>query len=268
MARNGSDHRPLLMKNLNVNLRKLTKWSREVISDINEAVNNWEVKLQYFDDSDIEDNTKKSREEINRAHAEYIRWLSIQDSLLKQKSRIKWFEDGGKNSRYFHCTLREKKRKQQLNRIKNHKEKWIMGDKKISKAAVKHFNAQFNLPPPHLNPSILEYIPKCITDQDNEFLCRMPYDEEIKNVVLTLSADSTAGPDGYNGAFLHNCWDIIRKEDNWTLKGHLAGLVNTTRKSYNTQVPINRIRALQVGYQLSGRCWYAPFPPELLLGSV
>ncbi|XP_070027770.1 uncharacterized protein [Nicotiana sylvestris] len=206
MARTGSGHRPLLMKNLNVNLncikyfrflncwlklpgfydvvkerwnlevsdnpvwilqsklkalsRKLTKWSREDIGDINEAVNNWKAKLQYLEDRDIEDNTEESREEINRAHAEYIRWLSIQDSLLKQKCRIKWFEDGDKNSMYFHCTLREKRQKQ----------------------------------------------------QDNEFLCRMPDDEEIKNAVLTLSANSTTGPDGYNGAFFHNCWDIIRKE--------------------------------------------------------
>jgi len=34
------------------------------------------------------------------------------------------------------------------------------------------------------------------------------------------------------------------------------------------QVPIDRSRALQVGYQLSGRYWYALFAPELLVWSV
>ncbi|XP_075088349.1 uncharacterized protein LOC142170355 [Nicotiana tabacum] len=231
MARIGSDHRPLFIKNLYANhnyikyfrflnywlnltgfydvvkeswnsevsgnsmwilqsklkalSRKLTQWSKEDIGDINEAVNNWEVKLQYLEDKDIENNIEESREEMNRAHVEYIRWLNVQDSLLKQNSRIKWFEDGDKNTRR---------------------------DEKNSNAAIKHFNAQFNLPTPHLNPSILEYIPKYIMEQDNLILCRILDDEEIKNAVLTLSVDSTAGPDGYNGVFFHNCWDIIRKD--------------------------------------------------------
>lgn len=67
----------ILQSKLKALSRKLTKWSREDICDINEAVNNWEAKLQYLENRDIEDNTEESREEINRAHAEYIRWLKI-----------------------------------------------------------------------------------------------------------------------------------------------------------------------------------------------
>nr|XP_009770889.1 PREDICTED: uncharacterized protein LOC104221517 [Nicotiana sylvestris] len=40
----------------------------------------------------------------------------------------------------------------------------------------------------------------------------MPDEAKIKNAVLSLSAASTAGPDGYNGAFFHNCWDTIKED--------------------------------------------------------
>nr|XP_016458753.1 PREDICTED: uncharacterized protein LOC107782383 [Nicotiana tabacum] len=195
----------ILQSKLKALSKRLSQWSRKDIVDINEVVINWDEKLQYLEDKDIEDNTEQSREKVNKAHDKYIRCLSIQDSLLKQKYRIKWFEDGNSNTRYFHCILREKIRKQQVNRIKNHKGKWIMGDEKISKAAVMHFNSQFNLPTPNLNPTILECIPNCITKEDNLCLSKILDEAEIKNVVLSLSASSTAGPDGYNGAFLHNC---------------------------------------------------------------
>lgn len=74
-----------------------------------EVVINWEDNLQYLEEIDIETNSEQSREDVNRAHAEYTRWMSLQESLLKQKTQIKWFEDGDCNTKYFHCILREKK---------------------------------------------------------------------------------------------------------------------------------------------------------------
>lgn len=37
-----------------------------------------------------------------------------------------------------------------------------------------------------------------------------PMEDEIKNVVFSMSVDSSAGPDGFNGKFFHTCWDIIK----------------------------------------------------------
>ncbi|XP_070014522.1 uncharacterized protein [Nicotiana sylvestris] len=151
LARTGSDHRPLLMKNLSsthqhisyfrflnwwVNIegfydivkeswstevtgnpmwilqsklktlsKRLSQWSRKEIGDINDAVINWEDKLQELVDVDIEENSKKSREEVNRAHAQYIKWLNLQESMIKQKAQIKWFKEGDKNTNYFHSIL-------------------------------------------------------------------------------------------------------------------------------------------------------------------
>lgn len=45
----------------------------------------------------------------------------------------------------------KKKRRQQINRIKNSKGKWIWRDEKIAKKAVRHFQTIFNLIPPMIN---------------------------------------------------------------------------------------------------------------------
>ncbi|XP_070004433.1 uncharacterized protein [Nicotiana sylvestris] len=118
LARTCSDHRPLLMKNLSATHQHISyfrflncwvniegffdivreSWSSKVlyvdsskkeIVDINDLVTNWEDRLQELDNIDIEDNSEKSREDVNMAHAQYIRWLNLQESLLKQNSQIK-----------------------------------------------------------------------------------------------------------------------------------------------------------------------------------
>lgn len=129
----------------------------------------------------------------------------MQNSLTKQAANVKWFEEGDCNTNYFHSMLREKRRKLQLNTIKNHNGNWIHGEDKIVKASVKYFNSLFNLPPTTLDTNILDCITKNITDEYNDILSAISTEDEIRNVVFNLSATSTSGPDGYNGTFFHCC---------------------------------------------------------------
>nr|XP_016467319.1 PREDICTED: uncharacterized protein LOC107789954 [Nicotiana tabacum] len=109
LARTGFDHRPLLMK-------RLSQWSREEIGDINDLIIKWAKKVQIFKDMDVATIFDNNMEESNKAHAEYIKWLSMQESFLKQKTQTRWFYEGDSNTR-------KRRRKQQLNMIKNHRGK-------------------------------------------------------------------------------------------------------------------------------------------------
>lgn len=63
----------------------------------------------------------------------------------------------------------------------------------------------FNLEQPVLDDSLLDCVPTLISEGDNEMLHNLPTEEEIKNVVFSMSVDSSAGPDGYNSKFYQNC---------------------------------------------------------------
>ncbi|XP_070004648.1 uncharacterized protein [Nicotiana sylvestris] len=149
--------------------------------------------------------------------------MALQESMLKQKSQIKWFEEGDKHTKYFHSILREKRRRQQVNRIKNSRGKWIKGDDKIANRAVRHFQNFFNLTPPTINNSILNCIPFCILGDDNSMLSMVPGEVEIKEAVFSLSPHSTAGPDGFNGTFFQSCWNIIERDVTALVKEFFKG---------------------------------------------
>lgn len=62
------------------------------------------------------------------------------------------------------------------------------------------------------NPVLFNYIPKIITDVDNERLNANPTMNELKGVVLSMDAKSAPGPDGIYGKFYHVCWNIIKND--------------------------------------------------------
>ncbi|XP_019244344.1 PREDICTED: uncharacterized protein LOC109224213 [Nicotiana attenuata] len=89
----------ILQSKLNNLSNMLSKWSRQEIGDINDQESRWEDKIQLLENIDIDINSEDSRADVNKAHAEYIKWLSMQESLLKQKTQTKWFQDGDSNTR-------------------------------------------------------------------------------------------------------------------------------------------------------------------------
>ncbi|XP_019435941.1 PREDICTED: uncharacterized protein LOC109342405 [Lupinus angustifolius] len=60
-----------------------------------------------------------------------------------------------------------------------------------------------------INALIQSVIPKLVSDVNNLFLTKLPSSEEIKQAVISMSGDSSPGPDGFEGCFYQQCWDIV-----------------------------------------------------------
>lgn len=100
----------------------------------------------------------------------------------------------------------------QLHKIKNHRGNWIQGGEKISRTAIRHFKKLFNLEPITINSSVLQCIPRCISNEENFLLTIIPEEEEIKEAIFSMNPSSSTGPDGYDGTFYQRCWDIIKED--------------------------------------------------------
>lgn len=136
----------------------------------------------------------------------------MQEYILKQKSIIKWAEEGDSNSKYFHSVIKEKRRRAHIYRIKDNQGIWIEGNEAIAKAAIDHFSNIFAHKHSDNNLSILGCIDLIVTEKDNHFLNQIPDEEELKNTVFSIDPNSSAGPDGFNGHFYQASWDIIKRE--------------------------------------------------------
>ncbi|OIT33861.1 hypothetical protein A4A49_52065 [Nicotiana attenuata] len=212
--RNHVNGNPLwrLQQKLKMLSRRLTQWSKEDIGNVFDQVHYWENKMKDLEQSDLKNNNDITRTELNKGQAEYIRWMGMQDDILKQKARVNWFEEGDANTKYFHSTIRDRRRRLQIQKIKDHRGHWIEGDSNIGKTVVLHFQQFFNINHHFNDQNIINGIPQCVIGDDNEILTATPDTEEIRDDVFNMSSTSATGPEGYSGKFFQTCWDIIKED--------------------------------------------------------
>ncbi|XP_055814172.1 uncharacterized protein LOC129883562 [Solanum dulcamara] len=190
----------------------LSRSSRMQFGDIYAKAKEYEAKVRQAEEDLILLNSEECRANLHAINAEYIRYLKLEDSILKQKTQLQWFKEGDKNSKYFHAIIRGRRRKLFIHRIQNDEGNWLQGDDDIARAACDHFQNIFTGEDTHIQEDALQCIPKLITDDQNRDLQALPTLEELRTVVFSMNPNSAAGPDGMNGKFFQECWEIIKED--------------------------------------------------------
>ncbi|KAG5599355.1 hypothetical protein H5410_030725 [Solanum commersonii] len=145
--------------------------------------------------------SSKNRGIMQRAKAEYARYLHLEEKICIQKAGYNWFEIGDKNTIFFHSLAKEKRQKIKVTKIQNALGQWLEDDIAISQEAIAHFQNQFKQDRYQTNVTLLEHIPELISEDDNTELGNVPDEEEVKNVVFKLNGDSSSSPDGLTCRF-------------------------------------------------------------------
>jgi len=91
----------------------------------------------------IVNNSVENRANLHMINARYIKYLKLEDSILKQKTQLQWFKDGDTNSKYFHAIMRGRRRKLFIHKVCIGNEEWVEGDENIANAACDHFKNIF-----------------------------------------------------------------------------------------------------------------------------
>ncbi|XP_060201987.1 uncharacterized protein LOC132630433 [Lycium barbarum] len=127
----GSDHSPLLVEckqelvkdnwqtdvvvnsfmTFNVKLKKLKKvlsrWSKITYGDFFQNITNLEEVIKAHEALFEADPSNANREKLQKVQAEMTRAFHIEEEYWKQKSGMTWFQEGDKNSIFFHAHLKE-----------------------------------------------------------------------------------------------------------------------------------------------------------------
>ncbi|XP_060211853.1 uncharacterized protein LOC132639425 [Lycium barbarum] len=214
LIKNGSDHSPLLIElelqanwcieveansfyafNSKLkNLKKaLTAWSRATYGDIFQQITNMEEVVKTNEAIFEAYPSYANREQLNRINAEMTRLLSIEEEFWKQKAGMAWFQDGDKNSKFFHAHVDSKSKRLQLRRIQYANGQWLEIDAEIAEEAIRFYQAQFHETTPPTQFDILEHIPRLVSQEQNAALVDGTTKKEVKCAVFGLNSTCTAG---------------------------------------------------------------------------
>ncbi|XP_019234735.1 PREDICTED: uncharacterized protein LOC109215174 [Nicotiana attenuata] len=202
---------PFIMFNLKLKKVKkaLSTWSKATYGDIFQKIDSLEEVVLVHEAEFERHPTYENRKRLQKVQAELIRYLSLEEEFWRQKSGMAWFQDGDRNTKFFHAQVNGRRKRLQLKRIQNEAGIWLEEEADMAKEAIRFHQAQFHEESAPSSFEILQHIPIMVDNEKNMELVQQPTKEEIKTAVFGLSGEKAGGPDGFNGTFFHSCWDII-----------------------------------------------------------
>ncbi|KAK2420957.1 hypothetical protein QL285_031635 [Trifolium repens] len=116
----------------------LKKWNKEVFGIIDLNINKTVKDLNEVEDL-LANRTDDSALNTKDLAKQLWEQLYFKESLIQQKSRSKWIQEGDSNTRYFHARLKGRRRRNQIVSLKKG-DNWIQGVDNIKTEATNHFS--------------------------------------------------------------------------------------------------------------------------------
>ncbi|XP_042056291.1 uncharacterized protein LOC121800866 [Salvia splendens] len=196
--------------------------NRVVFGNIFEGLKKAEAEAKEAAESFVHNQSPVLRSEMNRAMVTFILRLKMEEDFWRQKAAIKWVAEGERNTKFFHGWMKQKRIKSRIHMIEEG-DQILTEDMEIRHSAEKFFKNLLSDDVgclEELDLDILESLPAHV---HMEMLERMPSEEEIKQLVFSINAESVVGPDGYSALFFHACWEIIKVDVVDAVRDFFAG---------------------------------------------
>lgn len=91
--------------------RALSPWSRATYSDIFQINASVEEVVKVHGAQFELNPTQPNRERLQKVQAECIRYLALEEEFWKQKAGMAWFQDGDRNTKFFHPQMNGRRKR-------------------------------------------------------------------------------------------------------------------------------------------------------------
>ena len=81
---------------------------------------------------------------LQQAQAHLSRALSMEESLWKQRSRVKWLQLGDRNTKFFHSVVKQRRMQAVIHGIQDCNQEWVTEDELVGAEAVRYFSTLFS----------------------------------------------------------------------------------------------------------------------------
>nr|XP_009609757.1 uncharacterized protein LOC104103545 [Nicotiana tomentosiformis] len=148
------------------------------------------------------------------AKLELAKWLEVEESVLKQKSRIKWLKLGDSNTSYFHACMKNRQAKNHIGRLINSVEQILQSVNEVEEDILSFYKKLLGTrtsQSPVVIPEIMQsgYM---LSRQQKLQLIKPVTREDVKKAVLDIDDNKAPTCDGYNSYFFKKTWHILGDE--------------------------------------------------------
>ena len=195
-----------LAKKLDATRRDLKRWNKSCFGSSRERIKELEQKIARIQSLKA---TKENLELEASLSLELDEWLAREDLKWKQKSREIWIREGNRNTRFFHLSTLIRRMRNYIQEIKLEDDSWINDREDIQKYFIENFKALYQTGSPNISKNLENLIEPCISNIENEELCRVPTRDEIRKIIFKMKSLKALRLDGFPALFYKHYWEIV-----------------------------------------------------------
>ncbi|KAM1498581.1 hypothetical protein ACFX10_021399 [Malus domestica] len=197
--------------NLKINETRsnLSKWSRDKFGQRSRQIQKLMDHL-----GQLQLNWRGNSHEIEELTKKVDRLWRQEESVWQQKSRVQWLKDGDTNTKFFHQSTIQRRRRNQVISLKNGQGNWVDTPGQIRRLIDNHFVELFTSSGNREWGDMLDCVTLKVSEEMNVALTATVSVEEIKTAAMKMGGLKAPGPDGFQGIFYQSQWDIIASDVN------------------------------------------------------
>lgn len=136
----------------------------------------------------------------------------MQQRYYEQRSKVKWIPNVDKNTKYFHMSVLQRKKKNQIAALKLPNDSWVTDANDIVQYLVEHFTRLFKRDPDEMKHPIQFQSTSKIDNASDDNISMVPMKEEVWNTIKRMKSLKAPGPDGMPSLFYKQCWELVGDE--------------------------------------------------------
>lgn len=185
----------------------------------------------------LQNPTPVTFEEVAEATIVWNYWAEIEESFLRQKSRITWLLNGDQNTLFFFRIVQSRASFNLIRKLLLPSGETITDPKLIKLAAAAHFESFLKQTPVVTNgttpPVLSELLDYRCPPHTAQLLTHPISEAEIRHVLFSMPSSKAPGPDGFPAEFYRASWHIIKDDfgvavQSFFMYGFLPRGVNAT----------------------------------------
>lgn len=185
-ATNGCIHQKLAACRKNI-----SRWKRILPTNTTRLIKELEDDLDRAQTDDV-----STLEEIKDLRRRLCSAFREEEKYWNQKSRVHWYREGDKNTKFFHASTKQRRARNRIVRLQDRDGYWVESAPKIERVATQYFQELFTTSGPRNQETAFRFITEKFYTTTNLSLTKDPSEEEIRESLFDINPDKAPRPDG------------------------------------------------------------------------
>lgn len=142
------------------------------------------------------------------------KWLLVEESVTRQKSRVQWLKLGDCNSKFFYASIKQRQHRNKLGSIFGEDGTHFTSPKEVRMEVERFYKSLLGFAAgtlPHVDLAAVRKGP-ILSGADQEFLLQPVLHADIDEAIKAINPDKAPGLDGFNACFFQKTWSIVKDD--------------------------------------------------------